>query len=256
MVYLALHNPSGGTGDGDGKPDGQLPTARTKRGGPPDLSKLRQVFEEDFADPATARSVLLSRGTPVPTAKAPWVAGNSGAELFYQDHRLVVRFPPGDTGPDKVHVLPGPPHRVYSDFACLARCTFSGQGDVGWALLHTEGVRYAIVVSVTRAGEVEVTEWDGQDAATLSSSKYGRFPLPTTEPAGESTALLVTLHGRKLAVFVNGRAACDPILLDRGFGPGAPGVAVWRRGKGKARAEFSRFALWRLPGAAASGGEE
>jgi hypothetical protein len=256
MVYLALHNPSGGTDDGDSKPDIQAPTAGTQKPGPPDLTKLRQVFDDDFADPATARSVLQPPGASVPTAKARWVDQNSGAKLFYQDHRLVIRFPPGDTGPLKVHALPGPPHREYSDYACLARCTFSGQGDVGWALLHTEGGRYAIVVSVTRAGEVEVTEWDGLDAATLRSSEYGKVPLPTTGPADESTALLVTLQGRKLAVFVNGRAVCDPILLDRGFGPGVPGLAVWRRGKGEARAEFSRFALWRLPEAAASGGKE
>jgi serine/threonine protein kinase len=255
MVYLALHNPSGGTGDGDGKPDAQPPTTGRKGPGPPDLTKLRQVFDDDFADPATARSVL-SLGKPVPTAKAPVVFGHSGAKLFYQNHRLIIQLLTGELDPPIVNGLAPPPHRQNSDFACLARCTFTGQGDVGWALLHSDGGRYAIAVSVLRAGEVEVAEWDALDRATLRTSKYGNFPLPAKDSGGESTALLVTLQGRKLTVFVNDRAVCDPILLDRGFGSGAQGVAVWRRGKGEARAEISRFALWRLPEDGSSGGIE
>ncbi|HKB39712.1 MAG TPA: hypothetical protein VKD72_24970, partial [Gemmataceae bacterium] len=59
------------------------------------------------------------------------------------------------------------------------------------------------------------------------------------------TTLLVRRQGRTLEVFVNGVAVSEPLRLDRKYGAGDQGIAVWDR-NGEARAEFARYTLWRL----------
>src|SRR5262249_30508239 len=145
---------------------------------PPDLTKLEQVFDDDFADPA--KSVLLSPGKPVPTREAPWVLEQKGGAGFFNDHRLVTRIRASDLGPGFVAGNFAPTPRLDAGFACLVRGAFFGQGDGGWALLLAEKGkgRYGLAVCVSRAGEVEITEWDALDADPLSNHpKHGKFAV-------------------------------------------------------------------------------
>jgi hypothetical protein len=58
---------------------------------------------------------------------------------------------------------------------------------------------------------------------------------------------LVTLQGRRLTIFVNGRALRDSIPLEHTPRRGGVGIGVWKRDASEVRAEFTRFALWQLP---------
>jgi Protein kinase domain len=242
IVYVALHNTWGGAPRDEEKQATKPPSAEKPK--PlPDLTKLQPVFDDDFNEPA--KSVLLVPGQQPKTKEAPGVLLNEGAEAFFHDHRQVIKLLPRPSGTRLAHVFQ---HREQcADFACLLRCRFSGQGDVGWAFLHHNGGKHAVAVHVRLDGAVEVTELDAQDPATLRNPSHGKFQPPTDEPVGEFSTLLVTLQGEKLTVFLNGRAVGAPIILERGFGPGTQGMAVWGRDKGEAVAEFTRFALWRLP---------
>jgi hypothetical protein len=242
ITYLVVHNPSSETAGAEEKRDRQPQTPEQSKPQPPDLTKLRPVFDDDFAEPA--KSVLQVPGRPLLLKE---VTQDKTSELFFEEGRFVIRLLPRELGTCGFSWALQRRGK-HADFACLLRCRFSGQGDVGWAFLHNpQKDPVTVVVGVSRDGAVEVMEFDRADSETLENPKYGKFPGAIAGPDGELTTLLVTLRGRKLTVFVNGRAACGPILLERGFGPGAQGMAVWGRGNREARAEFTRFALWRLP---------
>jgi hypothetical protein len=209
---------------------------------PPDLTKLQPVFDEDFADPRNC--VLPTHGKPPPTKVAP--SRFAGAESFFDVRRFVTQFTDGESR----EVCSASPGRQYavSNFACLLSCCFIGQGEVGWGFLYySDRERYGVLVSMRPNREVEIAEYDRDSPASVQQPKFGRFQPPIAEPGGGLINLLVTLQGRKLSVFVNDRAVGDPILLGRGYGSGVPKMALWRMGKGEARAEVTRFALWQLP---------
>jgi hypothetical protein len=252
-VYVALRNSSGATRGDGAEPDTQPPSAVTQKPlppVPPDLAALQAVFDDEFADPA--QSVLNDRGKPWPTKKDPWVGEKVGAELFFHDHRYVMRLLPREWPATLVHRFQL--RERSANFACLLRCRFRGKGDVGWGFLHDGGGKVVVAVNVRLDGAVEVTDID-QDPAGLLTPKYGKFPPPVAAAVGEDTTLLVTLRARTLTIFVNGRPVGDPIRLERGFGPGTQAVAVWRRGGGECQAEFARFARWDLPQPAPPGGK-
>jgi hypothetical protein len=243
LVYIALRNPPANPSTDQLKDAPPPSSTENQKAALPDLPKLKRAFDEDFADPANC--VLLSPGEPPPTKDAP--SRFLGAEMFLHDHRFVILFPPGK-GQTVCSVPPDLRHRQDMDFACLLSCRFSGQGEVGWGFIHDDGGRFGVLVSVRPNGGVEVAEYDKEHtAAAVQHPKFGKFPAPIAEPVDGLTHLLVTRQGRKLTVFVNDRAVSNPIHLERGFGPGVPKMALWRLGKGEARAEFTRFAVWRLP---------
>jgi len=118
--------------------------------------------------------------------------------------------------------------------------------------LESETKGHSIAVKVWNNGELEVgrSPWTAPD-----------FPLPRVKPlrpaalrpAREANTLLVALQGRTLSIWGNDAPACDPITLEKDIAPINHGVGMWQFASGgggeagEARAEFSRFTLWRLP---------
>src|SRR5262249_53506985 len=80
----------------------------------------------------------------------------------------------------------------------------------------------------------------------------GGEPGPFAGPAAHravkkgkgSNRLLVVVRGRRLEVYVNGEAVCEPVTLDRDVTPATVGLCG-RALKEKSRVEFERLTIWR-----------
>jgi hypothetical protein len=238
--YLAFHSSSGGPDRGQDNRDPQPPTAEKPKPQPPDLTKLKLVFDEKFDNP---NRWVLTPWKP-PTKDTP--IGLQGLEGFVDNRRFVIRFSDSEL---KTVYSASPGFRyANSDYACLLSCRFVGQGEVGWGFVHYfQGERFGVLVSMRPNREVEIAEYVHRSPAAVQRPRFGKFQPPIAESGDGLINLLVILQGQNLTVFVNDRAVSNPIQLERGFGLGVPQPALWRLGEGEARAEFTRYALWQLP---------
>jgi len=57
------------------------------------------------------------------------------------------------------------------------------------------------------------------------------------------------VRGRRLEVYVNGEAVCEPVTLDRDVTPAIVGLCG-RALKGRSRVEFERLTIWPAAGLA------
>lgn len=204
----------------------------------PDLAKLNLLFDDDFSDPA--KCVVPGVRRIKPTRENPAEIKDAAARIYIQDQRFVIELLHTESGSPMAWAGSG--FVTNDDFVCMMRCRLTGNGDVGWAFLHEDG-KHAIAVSVELDGRIEVSEVEQPGNVRR---RLQRLRPPVGQLNDQETTLLVTLQGRKLTVFIDGRAMGAPVELERGFGAGKQSMVAWRSGRGDAKAEFSRFAMWRL----------
>jgi serine/threonine protein kinase len=207
---------------------------------PPELSKLKPVFDDDFSDP---------RVSPFDPSKGKlprFRDSKHGIDFLFEKGRFAVLL------------LPKPEMNLRESFsytdqgyfeqiACRVTGKVTGRDRVSWRLLligQNEG--RCLAINLWDKGEVEVTRTP-QTGKDFAVPKVGLLRDPAIRPGNELNTLLVTLQARTLTIAVNGAALGEPIRLAEGLGPVTPGLGVCQVGSGEARGEFSRFTLWKLP---------
>jgi hypothetical protein len=166
---------------------------------------------------------------------------NADAEMGYDDGGYFMWADLG--GPGRAWSCPCPGR--FSNFACQVVGRVRGQPEDGWGLTITDPDGHGLCVRLTRAGTVQVERapanlWPKQDHRNPA---VGPLRLPAVKGGDELDTLLAVLHGRRLEVYVNSVAVCEPIVLDRDFTPSVLTLAALPRSRGM-RAEFTRFTVW------------
>jgi tRNA A-37 threonylcarbamoyl transferase component Bud32 len=233
--FLPVWPRGSGDAEGDNNSVGSPALGPRKRVAP-DRRRDQLLIDDDFSG----------------AAKLPFFPPGEKADQFFkelrntarlQDHRLVLNL---DLRRQPPRFTACYPPVECANFVCEVRARAEGKDDAGWAIYHDDGGDSTLWVMIRLDGRVEVNE-SGRTAATAFAHNLGTFRAPSARPTAGFTTVKVRRQGQVLKVFVNGEAVCDPLRLERKFAAGHQYVAVWGRGTGEVRAEFARYALWRLP---------
>jgi hypothetical protein len=193
-----------------------------KGGSAPDLSRAKPLYLDTFADPHNGFGEGSDR-----FAKWGYVGGKYVMELNPGSLRYQGRG------------------ARYEDFACEVIGRVEGHPKGAWGVYVTEvGARRGVRVSLDGEGRWTV--------APVPEAEPNRAPYagPVAHRAakrGNESNKLVVVQGRRLEVYVNGEAVCEPVILDRGLTPAYVGL-YGATGPGKARLEFERLTIWPAPG--------
>jgi hypothetical protein len=219
----------------DVKPTQEKPERR-----PPDLSKFKQVFDDDFSEPE--KSVLLAPGRKPPVL---FRNDKEGGEIRLQDGRLLLIQRPHGVG--AYHWI-GQARGVYTDFACEMTGRIESDSDALWML-------YCVPPAVAKQGRGVAIRVDGGVEigpvpwATMPQGwqpQQGPIHHPAVRPGKEWNTVLLVKRGRMMEVFINGTAVGEPIIVEEDMGACLQGAVVYLRLPGSAKAEIRRFKLWDL----------
>jgi hypothetical protein len=169
---------------------------------------------------------------------------SDGSERGYRDGKLVIR-----SGAARTHLVALAPDRLAAsglpgDFAVAA----TGSAGV-WGLVLTNGPgsvetsRASVLLNArTKSGLVFASSL----RAAGSMSRYTPHVAVRGGPGAINTLLLVVRGGRTVEVYVNGVAACDPLVLAQELT--APTATLEILSLPGEVSEFSGVALWRADG--------
>jgi thiol-disulfide isomerase/thioredoxin len=196
----------------------------------PDLARLTPLWRESFDDP-----------------RSGWYQGkDQEVDIGYQDGNYHIRVVPGGRGR-----YTDAPRGGWADFACEVVGRIQEPPTGGWklALVTDQPIQNrGVGIIVNSAGQLTLEAYE-HDPEKGRGPKVGPFLHPAVKKAGRANALLVVARGRQLEVYVNGRAVCDPVLVDRDFTPARLVLGAFSEGKG-ANVELERITVWPLQGVA------
>jgi hypothetical protein len=135
----------------------------------------------------------------------------------------------------------------YTDFACEVVGHVAGPPTGQWGVfVRDDTAPRGVRVSLDGEGRWAMGP-DPWQAEPNRAPWAGPVAHRAVKRGKESNKLLVVLRGRRLDVYVNGEAVCEPVTLDRGLTPAHVGL-YGAAGPETARLEFERFTIWPAPG--------
>src|SRR5262249_7386121 len=147
------------------------------------------------------KSKLPSRTEDIKPTKVTYGYGNEAYYIDVHKPRVFANF--------NVEI----PSQPAKEFACEVVGKV-GLANVVWGLrlLNAKKDR-AIDVALGSIGDIEVRRMTGQ-AGEMPKSLAGPLKPSAQKSGNHFNTLLVILRGQFLEIYVNGRSACDPVLLD------------------------------------------
>ncbi len=187
----------------------------------PDLSKAKRLHHDEFDDPKTG----------YPQGKL----ANPIREYGYANGKYFIRFKgPRSYRGEKFDT----PLTDLSDFACEVTGRIDPAAKKwGMHVLNTEK-KVGISLCVQNDGSLEV--WPGWDEYRGPETKV--FPHKTIKKGEEFNKLLVIVRGRRVEVYINDVAVCDPIVMPAHFTPARLQLSL-HSGK-DSLVEFERITVW------------
>jgi hypothetical protein len=190
----------------------------------PDTSKAKVLYLDEFTDP-----------------KTNWPQGKWGPGDFclrgYDNGKFFIQHDAGG-GTNW-----GGPAVSGAAFVCLVEGRVTGPASNRWALaMVNDKKQCALNVKIDGSGKLEVAFHDGR---AYRSPSFFSGTHAKIKAAKEFNALTVALRGRRLEVYMNGAAICDPIVLDFDLEPTT--LRLGLEGD-NCRAEFERMMVWSIEG--------
>jgi WD40 repeat protein/serine/threonine protein kinase len=190
---------------------------------PPDLSKAKVLFHDEFEDPTSGFPVWRMKGTRT---------------RGYKDGRYFIGYVPGrrswlcfkfDT-----------PYSVPSSFACEVAAR-PGQPCKNWALhVHSKDGKHAVSFTITRDGELIV----GPSWGNGQGPENQTFVHPAIKKGSEFNTLLITVNDGKTSAFVNGKSICTDIVVSKELTPAQLRLSLCSGPS--TTVEFERMTVWSL----------
>jgi serine/threonine protein kinase len=205
--------------DADKRPPEPEPKGKV----PPDLSKLRLLFQDDFSQVG---------GFPV--------RKDQGHESGYANGRYFIRISDRFAGWHN--------GKTYSDFACKVVGKVSGPPVAAWGLCLAcpQDKNRGILVGISREGKLAVmpSPFAPPQTAPTGPNIIG-LTHKAIKPGDQSNELLVVTQGKQLEVFVNGESVLQPLTLDKELNSAVTCLMVYTQ-KQEGRAEFENLSVWSL----------
>lgn len=192
----------------------------------PDVSKLPLLFEDRFSNPV---------GFPV--------RKDRGHECGYADGRYFIRINQNTAGWHN--------GRTFNNFACrvVGRATGPATGGWGVSLISPKDQNRGVFLAISREGKLQVLPSPfAQGAAATTGPRIAPFRHTAIKTGDDVNELLTVLRGKKLEVYVNSVAVCDPIVLDRELPDAVTALMAFTQSNQETRAEFSHLTVWSLEG--------
>jgi serine/threonine protein kinase len=188
----------------------------------PDLSRVKPLVRYDFSD-----------------SHGPWGLRPSGAQVEhgYVGSRYFMK------ATQRINHFEGRGER-YTNLAAEAVGRFKGPGLAAWGMTLVGGTDEHPLLMVIRIGRKELHVFQRRSEAEVGDPVPDEtIAHPALKPLDEFNRLLVILRGRQLEVYVNGVAACDPVLVPAALSPAQVRLSVHFPPKG-GEAEFERLTIW------------
>jgi hypothetical protein len=183
----------------------------------PNLGKAERLYLDTFNDPESG-----------------W--GRAKGEFDYVGGKYVADREPGRNF--FWHRAP-----LYQDFACEVVGRVK-RGPSGWWGVYIEEERTERGVRLCVNGKGQWKMLPGDDEPDPNRGPYGGpFAHPAIKKGAELNRLLMVLRGRRLEMYVNGQAVCEPVTLDRDVTPGHLGLWALAEDE-RTITELERFTVW------------
>jgi hypothetical protein len=197
--------------------DGRVPA--------PDLRAIKPRFNDDFSDPKSGW----------PDGKSPPDAGGWSLEYGYEKgkYRFVMPTAPGGGGAQA-------PWGKHSNFALEVTGRVANPEAQSWNFaLQTEDRKRDVAVFVRSDGKLDV-EFRGEGWS--NSRLFGPFKHVALKKPDEFNRVLVVMRDKRMELYINGVAACDPIALEHSVSPALMSIGL--SGDKGARVEYERVRIW------------
>ena len=191
----------------------------------PDLSKIKPFFEDRFDNPDSG------------------FAHNSKedfGEASYADGKYFLKVPGNSYRAAGNKRAVG--NKESSNFACQMTGRLVEGGTGGWGMyIFAEGPRHGVAVTINSDSRLMIKP-DPVDPA--KEPRIGPIRHSAIKDARELNTLLVIVKGRRMAVYVNSVAVCEPFLVDRDITPCFASMGAFSDGEQTTHAEITRYTVW------------
>ncbi len=192
----------------------------------PDLSRARPLYQARLDDPASGW----------PTWK------NQNVALGYATGKYSIALQPGWRW-----FIRQSKELNLSNFACEVIGRVTRHPQHAWEVwIATQKSPRGLLVRLNGQGAVTILAADGDGRPALGSA-LPVLERPWIARGAAFNKLLVIIRGRLLEVYVNGKAVCDPVVLDWDVTPAHVLLGCQAPHRGE-RAEFERFTVWPADG--------